>query len=155
MSGSLSFSIVPLAEALNHEPADFPEKRRQRILVVDDERLIADTLSIILTKTGYDVSTAYDATTALDLAYETLPDLLLTDVVMPGMTGVELAIVLTQGMPQCKVLLFSGQASTSDMLLTARALGHEFNMLPKPIHPTDLLSQIRERLASQTAPALV
>jgi CheY-like chemotaxis protein len=147
MSGSIQFPVVPLSEVLRDTSAVFPEMKRPVVLVVDDERIIADTLSIILKKKGYGVLTAYSGAMALDLAYETPPDLLLSDVVMPGMSGIELAIVLTKGRPDCKILLFSGQASTVDMLTTAKALGHEFNVMTKPVHPTDILQQIEERLA--------
>ncbi len=146
MPGSFQFSVVPLAEVLRDESATFPETNGHVVLVVDDERIIADTLSIILRKHGYGVLTAYNGVAALDLAYETPPDLLLSDVVMPGMTGIELAIILTKAMPTCKVLLFSGQASTADLLMTAQALGHDFNVMTKPVHPTDILRQIEERL---------
>jgi CheY-like chemotaxis protein len=147
MSPSFQFSIVPLVEVLGDESIVFSEPNRRIVLVVDDERIIADTLSIILRKHGYEVLTAYNGATALDLAYDTPPDLLLSDVVMPGMTGIELAIILTKAMPACKVLLFSGQASTVDLLVTAQAFGHDFNVMTKPVHPTDILRQIEERLA--------
>ena len=147
MSSSFRFSVVPLTEVLNQDSDFFPEISRRVVLVVDDERIIADTLSIILRKHGYRVLTAYNGASALDLAYETEPDLLLSDVMMPGMTGIELAIILTKAMPECKMLLFSGQASTVDLLATAQALGHDFNVMTKPVHPADILRQIQERLA--------
>ncbi|XWK75649.1 response regulator [Tunturiibacter lichenicola] len=117
------------------------------VLVVDDEKIIADTLSIILTKSGFDTMTAYDATTALELAKATPPDLLISDVVMPGMTGVELAITMSEVHPGCKVLLFSGQAATIDLLAKARESGHDFTTLSKPVHPTDMLRRVTQSLA--------
>jgi FixJ family two-component response regulator len=66
---------------------------------------------------------------------------------MPGITGVELAIMLTQSIPDLKVLLFSGQASTVDLLEKARHSGHHFTALTKPVHPTDMLKRISESLA--------
>ena len=71
------------------------------------------------------------------------PDLLISDVVMPLLSGIELAIQLREVCPDCKVLLFSGQASTANMLEAARATGHDFEVLAKPVHPTDLLNRIR------------
>jgi hypothetical protein len=47
-----------------------------------------------------------------------------------------------QSVPGCKILLFSGQAATADLLETARAQGHEFEILAKPVHPQDLLAKL-------------
>jgi hypothetical protein len=46
-------------------------------------------------------------------------------------------------LPSCKILLFSGQAATADLLEKARMEGHEFEILAKPVHPTDLLAKLR------------
>ena len=62
---------------------------------------------------------------------------------MPGMTGIELAIQFRQAQPACKALLFSGQAATADLLEKAREQGHDFDLLSKPIHPADLLAKLR------------
>ena len=80
---------------------------RRFILVVDDEQRIADTLSLILLSKGYASQPAYDGTTALAVCGERVPDLLLTDVVMPEMNGIELAIAVRREFPNCKVLLSS------------------------------------------------
>jgi DNA-binding NtrC family response regulator len=63
---------------------------------------------------------------------------------MPGMSGIDLAISMSEAFPQTKILLFSGQANTHDLLEQARSRGYQFHLLPKPIHPTALLSRIRE-----------
>jgi CheY-like chemotaxis protein len=146
MSPSLKYDIVPVTEA----PTDESDARKPVVLVVDDERVIADTLSIILRKSGFSTLTAYDGSSALQLAIERRPDLLISDVMMPGMTGIELAISLTQSVPECKILLFSGQAATVDLLETARAAGHNFTTLTKPVHPTDMLRRISECLTIPT-----
>ncbi|HYK38067.1 response regulator [Alloacidobacterium sp.] len=112
------------------------------ILVVDDEPVIADTLAAILRQQNYAAFTAYDAASALDLANLIPPHLLISDVVMPGMSGVELAIAMRKNVPDCKVLLFSGQARSLDLLAGARAAGHDFTLLDKPIHPAELLAHI-------------
>ena len=69
--------------------------------------------------------------------------MLISDVIMTGMTGIEAAIKTREKMPRCKILLFSGQAATADLLERARAQGHEFEILAKPVHPTDLLAKLR------------
>ena len=67
------------------------------------------------------------------------------------MTGVELAITIAQTIPTCKILLFSGQAATVDLLEKAREAGHTFTTLTKPVHPTDMLKRISECLAVQNS----
>jgi DNA-binding NtrC family response regulator len=59
------------------------------------------------------------------------------------MSGIDLAIAVKKLSPQCKVLLFSGQAATANVLQEARTNGHDFELLSKPIHPTDLLKKIK------------
>lgn len=151
MSPKFSFPVVPLAEVAKEDVMVLPVKDAPVILIVDDEKVIADTLSIILTHAGFITMTAYNGETALRIASAIKPSLLISDVVMPGMTGVELAIMLTQSVPDLKVLLFSGQASTVDLLEKARHSGHYFTALTKPIHPTDMLKRISECLAFQAS----
>jgi DNA-binding NtrC family response regulator len=151
MTLKLSFEVVPLAEAAK-EDVDVLQVEDQRVvLIVDDERIIADTLSIILSQNGFSTMTAYDGISALKLARAVRPQLLISDVVMPGMTGVELAISLTRMVPECKILLFSGQAATVDLLVDARNAGYDFNTLAKPVHPTDMLRRVSECLTLRDA----
>lgn len=112
------------------------------IYVIDDEKIIAVTLAAILRKTGFQALAFTNPIEALDSARLNPPNVLLTDVVMPELSGIELAIQLRAFCPECRILLFSGQAATSDMLDDARAKGHDFAILAKPIHPTDLLASI-------------
>jgi DNA-binding NtrC family response regulator len=114
------------------------------VFVVDDEAVIAQTLAIILNKAGFQ-ATAFDhPQKAIAACAELNPALLISDVMMPGMTGVELAIHFRKVQPECKILLFSGQASTADLLEKARAEGYDFDLLSKPVHPADLLAKIRD-----------
>jgi CheY-like chemotaxis protein len=113
------------------------------VLVVDDNRFIADTLVLILKAKGFSTSVAYSAEDAIDLARAIRPDILLSDVIMGGMNGIELATVFSREYPCCRIVLCSGQVATADLLKTAEAQGHRFNILPKPIHPTDLLQRLR------------
>ena len=150
MSPKLSFEVVPLAEVAQEDTVLLQDKNGPVILIVDDERVIADTLSIILTRAGFITMTAYNGETALKIAAAISPALLISDVVMPGISGVELAIKITQTFPDCKILLFSGQAATVDLLEKARHDGHYFTTLSKPVHPTDMLKRISECLAFST-----
>jgi DNA-binding NtrC family response regulator len=114
-----------------------------RIFVVDDEEVIATSLTAILKISGFDASAFKSPLDALDAARVEAPDLLISDVVMPEFSGIDLAIRFKEECPNCKVLLFSGQAETANLLQKARNQGHDFTLLPKPIHPTDLLREIR------------
>jgi len=114
------------------------------ILVVDDERLIADTISEILKGSGFAVTTAYDGREALELARKLRPDYLLTDVLMPKMNGVDLAIAIRKMHSATRILLFSGNVGVSTVLEHGRRQGHEFAMLSKPVHPMALLKRLRE-----------
>src|ERR1700677_4685876 len=115
-----------------------------RVFVVDDEFVIASTLGLILRHKGFDAISFHTPLDALQAASSQAPDLLISDVVMPQLSGIELAIRLHEQCPNCKVLLFSGQAATSGLLEAARANGHNFEILSKPVHPTDLLRKIAE-----------
>ena len=114
----------------------------KRVFVVDDERIIADSLATILNHSGYQASAFYDAESALLACELGKPDCIITDVVMPGMSGVDLAVEIKDRFPACRVLLFSGQAATADLLATVRGRGLDFDVLPKPVHPRDLLAKI-------------
>ncbi|MGC1462785.1 MAG: response regulator [Terracidiphilus sp.] len=117
---------------------------RPVVLVVDDECTIADSLTEILTRSGHNAITAYDAASALDIALMKPPDVLITDVVLPGMNGIDLAITVRRIYPDCKVILFSGNAATSAMLEPATRAGHNFLLLNKPVHPKDMLLRVSE-----------
>jgi DNA-binding NtrC family response regulator len=113
------------------------------VFVVDDEAVIAQTLATILSQAGFQASAFDRPEKAIAACAEQTPHFLITDVAMPNMTGIELAIHFRETQPQCKVLLFSGQASTADLLEKARAQGYDFDLLAKPVHPVDLLAKLR------------
>ncbi|SRR5579875_2826703 len=125
------------------DPTSSPTNSKPRVLVADDEQVIANTLAIILNQAGFDARAVYSGEKAVEAIDTFRPDMLISDVIMTGMTGIEAAIIVRSRLPQCKVLLFSGQASTADLLEKARAQGHEFEILAKPVHPTDLLAKLR------------
>ncbi|MGD0627901.1 MAG: response regulator [Terracidiphilus sp.] len=143
------FPVVPIEEVPLSVPTNGSKKHRPVVLVVDDESAIADTLAEILTLSGYAAMPVYDGEEALESALLMPPELLITDVMLPGMSGIELAIAIRRIFPDCKVLLFSGQAATVDLLTSARRTGYEFTLLNKPVHPTDLLRRVSESLEMQ------
>ena len=117
---------------------------RRRVMVVDDEQVIANTLAIILNDAGFEARRVFSGEKAVELLETFSPDVLIVDVIMPGITGIEVAIIVRDRLPGCKILLFSGQAATSDLLDEARSRGYEFEILVKPVHPIDVLEQLRE-----------
>jgi CheY-like chemotaxis protein len=125
-------------------PAE-PEPGRRKVLVVDDQKLIADTISEILEGAGFHVVAAYDGWSALEAAARFHPDCLLSDVLMPRMNGVELAIAIRKMLPAARILLFSGQAGISEILLAGQKQGFEFDLIAKPIHPLKLIEQLKEQ----------
>ena len=121
------------------------------ILVVDDERVIAETLALILSSEGYGAEAAYGGASALEICRQRLPDLVVTDVVMPGMNGVDLAVAIRRQFPDCNILLFSGQAQTPLILQDAKRLGYDFELLAKPVHPEEFLGKVKELTSSHDA----
>ena len=116
---------------------------KPRVLVADDEQVIANTLAIILNQAGFEAKAVYSGENAVETLDSFQPNMLISDVIMTGMTGIEAAIKVRAKLPNCKILLFSGQAATADLLEKARSEGHEFEILAKPVHPTDLLAKLR------------
>lgn len=126
------------------EPVE-PDAARLKVLVVDDHRLIADTLAEILINTGFEARAAYDGWQALEIASRFHPDWLLSDVLMPQMNGMELAIAIRQAHPATAVLLFSGQAGVSEILEEGLQRGYTFELVAKPVHPLKLIERLREK----------
>ncbi len=124
--------------------ADEKSPVKTRVLVVDDEPLIADTLVVILNINGYQASASYGGKAALERAREFKPDVLVSDVMMPDLSGVDLAIGVQKLFPRCRVVLFTGLADSTEILHHARDRGHQFLVVFKPVHPQDLLDTLRE-----------
>lgn len=112
------------------------------ILVVDDETVIADTLTMILSMNGARAQAAYSAESALEIALELKPDILITDIRMGRMSGVELAVRLSTELPECRLILISGQSANTDLPAETAKKGYSFEFLEKPITPQRLLTHI-------------
>jgi CheY-like chemotaxis protein len=124
---------------------------KPKILVADDEPVIADTLAIILTQAGYEATAVYGGKQAVEVSAWFCPDILVSDVIMSDLNGIDAAVAIHNHQPTCKVVLISGQAATGDLLDTARADGHNFEILAKPVHPRDLLALIGKMLPASFA----
>src|SRR6204780_532517 len=118
---------------------------RRRVIVADDEETIATTLAIILNQAGFEARAVFSGEQVIELLDTFQPQMLITDVIMPGVTGIEVAIAVRSRLPDCKILLFSGQAATADLLEQAKTHGHEFEIVAKPTHPSDLLVKLGVR----------
>jgi DNA-binding NtrC family response regulator len=116
-----------------------PAKPPNRVFVVDNQPVISQTLAAILSRAGYRAMAFDAAQRAIDEARLNPPDLLISNIAMPEMTGVELAIKVQKQSPTCKILLFSGQGSTAELSLQAHETGNDFEVLVRPGRPQDIL----------------
>jgi len=134
-------NVLPLAAATDGDSGR--AGAAPRILVVDDEVLIADTIVQILNRNGFIAEAAYSGEQAIEMARRSCPELVLSDVLMPQIDGVEAAIQISKLCPETRIVLFSGQAATLEILSRAKERGYNFELLPKPIHPTQLIQHLR------------
>ncbi|WP_082661800.1 response regulator [Terracidiphilus gabretensis] len=132
---------IPLVQGIR--PGSDGDHSKISVLVVDDETLIADTLADILYEHGFEARKANSAEEAIEIALRVRPDIVLTDVLMPRMSGVDLGIRIRRELPGTQIVLISGQASTADLLQKAQDEGNIFELLPKPIHPEELIARLR------------
>jgi len=116
---------------------------KKRVFILDDEVVIASTLAMILRSQGIDTTSFSEPLKALEAARSQAPNLIISDISMPAISGVDLAIQFRKEFPDCKVLLFSGHACSQQMLDSAREYGHEYRFLSKPVYPGELLKRIR------------
>jgi CheY-like chemotaxis protein len=114
-----------------------------KIIVVDDEPIIADTLVNILNGEGHNALCVSDGESAIELARMLVPDVIVTDVIMPGMNGIETAKAILKLVPACRIILFSGQAASTDLMAKAKSEGYLFEVLAKPINPEVLLEKLK------------
>ena len=148
-SGTVFSSDDPLRKVVEIRSAGStpvePQPVLRKVLVVDDQKIIADTVSEILESANFQVMAAYDGWSALEIARRFRPDYLLSDVLMPRMNGVELAVAIRKMLPTARILLFSGQAGISEALLEGQRQGYEFELIAKPIHPLKLIERLKEQ----------
>jgi DNA-binding response OmpR family regulator len=121
----------------------------QRVLIVDDEHLVADTLTLIFSKCGFDAKAAYSADEAIECAREFSPDLLLCDISMPGKDGVELVRQINEEQPACRILVLTGFYSNLNRVLAeSEKLQRPLALMTKPCQPDELLREASALLAS-------
>lgn len=118
-----------------------------RVLIVDDERIIADTLALICKYRGYQVEIAYSGEAALEKAAQWQPDVLISDVVLGGMSGLDASVEICRRVPGCRVILLSGQPLGMELLDRCKECGRVFEVMIKPVHPEALLNRLQAKAA--------
>jgi two-component system, chemotaxis family, chemotaxis protein CheY len=118
------------------------------ILVIDDDPLVRRTIQRILQKRGYGVQVAADGQQGLRTCQSKLPDLIITDIVMPPPDGLETIRQVRASSPAAKIIAISGgnRSSRGDLLAAAMALGASAAIV-KPFAPEELLAKVTENLA--------
>ncbi len=124
----------------------------QKVFVVDDEVQIADLLSLNLRAVSSDIETFYDARSALQRASDCLPDILVSDITMPGMDGITLAETLQRQNPNCKVILISGNPDWKVRGDSQSSRLGNFTFLLKPFSIKELLCLITSKLQPRLLP---
>ena len=113
-----------------------------KVIVIDDEPVIADTLVNILNGEGHQAIATSNGKAAIEWATRFIPEVIVSDVIMPELNGIETAKAILNKIPNCRIILFSGQGASADLLAKARAEGYAFEMLSKPIDPDVLLNAL-------------
>jgi len=139
---TIKFETIPVAELEKRRLQPDQSPTAPVVLVVDHERPVADSLVMMLKQQGYAAEAAYDTETALEMAQLVPPELLLTDVALPGMGGIELGIAVQKAAPDCRVLLLSPHAASHHPSTDPRQAENKgFGVLGKPVHPDTLLAE--------------
>jgi CheY-like chemotaxis protein len=115
-----------------------------KLLLVDDEPVIVDTLAIVLRQHGYDCTVAYHGAEAIEKARQLRPEFILMGVVMPGMYGTEAGRIILDEQPECRMFFFSGWKESVRLFEDMEKRGYTFGIMPKPLHPQDLLKKLGE-----------
>jgi len=113
------------------------------IFIEDDESSIAETTAHILQREGFHCVPFSDPLDLIDHCAATPPNLVISDIIMPQMSGFDLANRLRDTHPQCKILLFTGQAGVGDLREYALELGQDIEVLSKPLHPLKLIERVK------------
>jgi CheY-like chemotaxis protein len=116
-----------------------------RVLVIDDEVAIADSLTKILRGHGFDVLPEYSARGAIRAAAHFDPDVLITDIVMPGINGIDLAEWFCKAYPACRIILTSANLHHFDSSYLSFEHTQEITFVPKPVLIPDLLQVLARR----------
>jgi DNA-binding NtrC family response regulator len=115
------------------------EDANVRVLVVDDDMRVADSIVQILVTSGYTAVGAYSAEAGMKMAEKLDPQVVISDVVMGPVSGIELAIHIREHHPDCRVLLISGYSAPAGHNSGAVAKGAKLQFMAKPVDPVRIL----------------
>lgn len=169
---AIEYEIIPIAEipdALREaaiisskKTAHAPRKRSKqtpaaekkvKVLVVDDDSAIANSTARVLDLFGYECYAVYNPVDAIAAAESFRPDVVISDVIMKGMNGVELCREIRHILPQCRILLISGQVPTAHSLMQdSSRRGYNFELVAKPVRPEELVAKIGTLFGGAYAP---
>lgn len=113
---------------------------KKAIFVIDDSPAVTQSFVAVLRYAGFHATGEVSAARGLETARLQRPDILLCDVQLDGTRGVELSLELLKSLPECRVILISGDRNSPKILADARERGHDFEVLRKPIMPQELLA---------------
>lgn len=114
------------------------------VLVVDDQPAVADTLALVLRQARYMAVSCYNASDALAICRTVVPDIMLVEVVLDRISGIDVAIAARALARNCRIILMSGNNITEEMIAHATESVSEFPLLAKPIPPKDLLAVLAD-----------
>lgn len=117
----------------------------KKILIIDDIEFTRKTISLMLSRKGFEVYEAIDGREGIEVFKEKKPELVLTDILMPEMEGFETIRALKTLSPKLPIIAITGSHDSS-LLIVAKRLG-AIHALPKPFKQEDLLNTIEECLA--------
>jgi DNA-binding response OmpR family regulator len=121
----------------------------EKILVVDDEQTVCNSVKRILSRRGYDVSQALNVDDAVRLIKEMSFDLVITDLMIPGTSGMELLEIVRDHYPDLDVIMITGYASIESAVKATRLGASAY--LPKPFTPDELARVTESTLAGRVA----
>ena len=122
---------------------------KNQILVVDDQPSIVSTICLILETYGYNAVGVNSGYEAIAKVPSFRPDLLLSEIMMPGMNGFNTGLEVKKLCPDCQLLFFSGYSDLSGMADALKNRGFRFELLPKPVPPALLLDRVKSLLAER------
>lgn len=114
-----------------------------RVLVVDDDHVIATTLAMILNRSGFEAVAAFSGREALKLAHASPFDILVTDVVMEPMNGVQLAVAFRNIYPGSHIYLFTGTIESAQQMAASAHARNDFHIFSKPLHPVQIIDALQ------------
>ena len=135
-------------------PQGSPEEKKVKLMIVDDDQSLADSSARLLGMFGYECYAVYNPDDALACAESFTPDIVLSDVIMEGMNGIELCQQIKRMLPNCRILLLSGHVPTAHSLMEdAGRQGYNFELLAKPVRPEELVAKIAALFGGAYSPA--